>query len=113
MTDSQLWEVRLYELNVLISAVTKKMSEIEKKLEKKQDEIIELQNELYEVEEHLERLKSSKAQMIGQSEEENYPDTGKCRHCSEELKGGYDKDDLYHCQVCHNVYDGCAQCPHY
>lgn len=41
-----------------------------------------------------------------------YPDTGKCRFCQVEISCGYDDDEWYHCQICHNVYDGNAQCVH-
>jgi hypothetical protein len=43
---------------------------------------------------------------------ENYEDDEKCKFCQIELNCGYDNDDLYHCQICHNIYDGCAQCMH-
>ena len=35
----------------------------------------------------------------------------KCKHCPEFLSCGYDKDNLLHCQGCHRVWNGYAQCP--
>lgn len=43
-------------------------------------------------------------------EQYDYIDNDKCKHCGVELSCGYDKDDWYHCQGCHNIYDGYAQC---
>ncbi len=34
----------------------------------------------------------------------------KCQHCNMMLKYGYDDNDMLHCQGCHNIYDGNAQC---
>jgi hypothetical protein len=33
-----------------------------------------------------------------------------CKFCKVELSYGYDKNDMLHCQICHNVWDGHAQC---
>jgi hypothetical protein len=33
-----------------------------------------------------------------------------CKFCQEELTFGHDKDDMIHCQHCHNIWDGFAQC---
>ena len=38
-------------------------------------------------------------------------DIFRCKFCKEELHNGFDKDDMIHCQLCHRVWDGCAQCP--
>lgn len=35
----------------------------------------------------------------------------KCKHCPEFLTYGYDQNNLLHCQGCHRVWDGYAQCP--
>jgi hypothetical protein len=37
----------------------------------------------------------------------------KCQHCDSILTYGYDEDDMLHCQGCHNIWDGCAQCDCY
>lgn len=37
----------------------------------------------------------------------------RCRHCSEKLHYGYDKNELLHCQNCHRIWDGFAQCQCY
>lgn len=34
----------------------------------------------------------------------------KCNHCDKFLESGYDDNDMLHCQNCHNIYDGNAQC---
>lgn len=33
-----------------------------------------------------------------------------CRFCNVKLIGGYDDNELVHCQDCHNIWDGNAQC---
>ena len=33
-----------------------------------------------------------------------------CRFCNVKLIGGYDDKELVHCQDCHNIWDGNAQC---
>ncbi len=33
-----------------------------------------------------------------------------CRFCNVKLIGGYDDKELVHCQYCHNIWDGNAQC---
>ena len=33
-----------------------------------------------------------------------------CRFCNIKLIGGYDDKELVHCQYCHNIWDGNAQC---
>jgi hypothetical protein len=35
----------------------------------------------------------------------------KCRFCHIKLLCGMDKDKMIHCQYCHLIWDGCAQCP--
>lgn len=35
----------------------------------------------------------------------------KCRFCPEILSCGFDKDEMLHCQECHRIWDGNAQCP--
>lgn len=39
-------------------------------------------------------------------------DNETCIFCHVKLSIGYDEDEMFHCQICHNVYDGCAQCVH-
>ena len=34
-----------------------------------------------------------------------------CKFCKIMLYGGYDTNDLMHCQCCHTIWDGNAQCP--
>jgi len=34
----------------------------------------------------------------------------KCIHCNMMLSCGYDKNNMMHCQSCHNIWDGFAQC---
>ena len=36
-----------------------------------------------------------------------------CKFCKVELSYGFDKNDMLHCQFCHNVWDGNAQCTCY
>ncbi len=36
-----------------------------------------------------------------------------CKFCNVELSYGHDKDDMIHCQFCHNIWDGNAQCTCY
>jgi hypothetical protein len=33
-----------------------------------------------------------------------------CKFCKIILYGGFDNNDLMHCQWCHNIWDGNAQC---
>jgi len=35
----------------------------------------------------------------------------KCRFCDDLLAYGYDDEEMMHCQKCHHIWDGCAQCP--
>ncbi len=35
----------------------------------------------------------------------------KCKFCDEILCYGFDSNQLMHCQGCHTVWDGNAQCP--
>lgn len=35
----------------------------------------------------------------------------KCKFCEKTLNYGFDDNDMLHCQICHRVWDGCAQCP--
>lgn len=35
----------------------------------------------------------------------------KCRFCDDILEYGYDKNAMLHCQSCHRIWDGFAQCP--
>jgi (2Fe-2S) ferredoxin len=34
-----------------------------------------------------------------------------CNFCIKELHAGYDENDMVHCQGCHRIWDGYAQCP--
>lgn len=34
----------------------------------------------------------------------------KCKFCNEILEYGFDKNNLMHCQYCHNIWDGYSQC---
>uniref|UniRef100_A0A6C0E7J5 Uncharacterized protein n=1 Tax=viral metagenome TaxID=1070528 RepID=A0A6C0E7J5_9ZZZZ len=34
-----------------------------------------------------------------------------CNFCIKELNAGYDENDMVHCQGCHRIWDGYAQCP--
>lgn len=35
----------------------------------------------------------------------------KCNFCDEILSAGFDSENMLHCQQCHLVWDGYAQCP--
>lgn len=43
--------------------------------------------------------------------EDNMTDMFMCKFCGIMLNHGYDNSEMLHCQGCHNVYDGFAQCP--
>ncbi len=43
-------------------------------------------------------------------EEINYNANFNCSFCNVSLYGGMDDNNLMHCQNCHNVWDGNAQC---
>ena len=43
-------------------------------------------------------------------EEINYNANSTCSFCDVVLYGGMDDNNLMHCQNCHNVWDGNAQC---
>jgi hypothetical protein len=46
----------------------------------------------------------------GVQKEYDYIEIEKCKHCNVKLSCGYDDNEWFHCQGCHNVYDGHAQC---
>lgn len=45
-----------------------------------------------------------------EEEDINYNPNYNCRFCNVMLYGGIDINNLMHCQNCHNVWDGNAQC---
>jgi hypothetical protein len=52
-------------------------------------------------------------EMLDNAMETNEYGIVKCQHCNKMLTYGYDDDDMVHCQKCHNVWDGYAQCDCY
>jgi hypothetical protein len=43
----------------------------------------------------------------------SYVSNYECKFCKIILQHGYDSNDLMHCQGCHNIWDGNAQCQCY
>lgn len=76
-------------------AETNKTYEETKLTQKEQDELTQIEiNEQKELTE----------------EEQDYDISFICRFCNVKLIGGYDDKELVHCQYCHNIWDGNAQC---
>lgn len=83
----------------------------------------ELFYELRRIADHLIKINKydcdSELKQENNSEQENNPESEqeqhglfKCKFCGKQLNYYYDENEMYHCQVCHNIYDGFAQCTH-
>ena len=54
-------------------------------------------------------IKKSKKIKVKENENENINET-KCKFCKTNLLYGFDTNFMIHCQHCHNIWDGYAQC---
>jgi len=45
------------------------------------------------------------------SEHNEFNNDYECKFCKTMLSGGFDSNELMHCQGCHIIWDGNAQCP--
>jgi len=45
------------------------------------------------------------------AETDEFNNDYECKFCKTMLSGGYDSNELMHCQGCHIIWDGNAQCP--
>jgi hypothetical protein len=50
------------------------------------------------------------SQETQETQENTYNYNTNCRFCNVILYGGMDDNDLMHCQNCHRIWDGNAQC---
>ena len=53
---------------------------------------------------------TSDRQEESKHQEESTTSKYKCKYCDMILESGIDDNDMLHCQLCHNIYDGNAQC---
>jgi hypothetical protein len=69
--------------------------------------------EITEIIKEKETIEDQEKKTIEEKEQKGITDDDisfMCRFCNVKLIGGYDDKELIHCQYCHNIWDGNAQC---